>query len=1375
MNAQRGTALGFTPATAAAGQPTGGAAGQVLSKIDGTNYNSQWIDNFATDVRVAVKNSTGATLSKGTVVYISGANGDNILVSKALANAESTSSKTFGIVFADIANDTIGNVVCEGALSGIDTSAATAGDPVWLSPTTAGGMVFGLANKPVAPNNTVYLGVVSRVQANNGVIQVKIQNGYELDELHDILITSKATNDFLVLASDGLWKNRALASGDVTTALGFTPFSSAGGSMSGNLQVNGTVSATQFNGSAAGLTGIKTVNGSSILGSGNLTIDALPSQTGNSGKFLTTNGTAASWSSLGITSGTPTASGLLYGKTDTGVYSAPQEIDYGTGTAKISIGASTSTISGDSYDSGSVAVSIYNAIGDGTLQIGQNLKIVVEVPNPGNDESGSGVYNLIDLGAITAMSRSLEYGTHYYSISVTNPNGFDGTGATWRPVYHIYGFYVKTFVIGGTVAENVFLGLNAGAGVTTGGENVVLGVNAGGNIAKGRNNVVIGNAATASAYDVNNEVTLGNSLHTKTRLFGALALGGSSVGTAGQVLTSQGPGVDPIWAAGGSSLPTQTGNSGKFLTTDGTNASWATVDLSSYLTTSAAASTYLPLVGGTLTGKLTLPASTSTAAGLNIGNGAAPTTPVAGDVWGTSSTLMYRGPTSTYTVAFLSTNQTWTGAQTFSTAATVSGTLTGSSTISLTGSTTSTTSLGTSATSGTLNLGGTSQTGLIRLGQSTVSQTISLHGGVTSTGNTKTLNLGTGGDSGSTTNIAIGSATAGATTNVTASGNWTFGSTITGSISGNAANVTGTVAIANGGTGAADAATARTNLGLAIGTNVQAWDADLDAIAALAGTSGFLKKTAANTWALDTNTYLTGNQSITVSGDASGSGTTSIALTLANSGVTAGTYTKITVDAKGRATSGTSLASSDVTTALGYTPYNSTNPNGYITSSGSISGNAATATALQTARTINGTGFNGSANIDTTEWFHSDRDFPNGTLITTNINYAVSSGDPFVLEIRGNSYGNAVPLDLLYQGYIYSDTIINHGGVSNGFSISGLVAINNGGNLCFWFPNQGYWNGYNVKVYAAYATRATNRVTSITGVAKPTTAKEVALSANIRQSLHSSNFTNYSPSLTGSGASGTWGINISGISTATSGVTAGSYTNATVTVDAYGRVTSASSGSSGGGSYVGGNAQLFTSSGTFTVPAGITKLKITAFGGGGGGSSNNGGLGGAGVALVTVTAGASYTVTIGSGGNGAAYTNAGATAGGTTSFGSLVTATGGGAGNATSGTFSTTGTLIGSMKGNTTNLYLHGGSTATATGSIGGGGGGMSGGGSSGAALNSTYVGTSIMGSAGVYSNPSGGAGGGSNGGAGGTGYFDGYTSYSGRGGGGGGGMLIEW
>jgi hypothetical protein len=84
-------------------------------------------------------------------------------------------------------------------------------------------------------------------------------------------------------------------------------------------------------------------------------------------------------------------------------------------------------------------------------------------------------------------------------------------------------------------------------------------------------------------------------------------------------------------------------------------------------------------------------------------------------------------------------------------------------------------------------------------------------------------------------------------------------------------------------------------------------DADLTGIAALAGTSGFLKKTATNIWSLDTNSYLTSNQSISLSGDASGSGTTSIAVTLASSGVTAGTYNNVTVNTKGLVTSASNI------------------------------------------------------------------------------------------------------------------------------------------------------------------------------------------------------------------------------------------------------------------------------------------------------------------------------------------------------------------------------------------------------------------------------------------------------------------------------------
>ena len=195
----------------------------------------------------------------------------------------------------------------------------------------------------------------------------------------------------------------------------------------------------------------------------------------------------------------------------------------------------------------------------------------------------------------------------------------------------------------------------------------------------------------------------------------------------------------------------------------------------------------------------------------------------------------------------------------------------------------------------------------------------------------------------------------------------------------------------------------------------------------------------------------------------------------------------------------------------------------------SITGNAATATALQTARAINGTNFNGTAAIETSEWIHSGRDFPNGTLIQTTIDYSQTQGDPWVLEIKGNSYGNLIPIDIQYQGYIYNDTVINHGGYSNGSGLTGLVLFNYNGKLCFWFPYQVYWQGFNVRAYSALAGRAANRVTSITNEAKPAgVTKEVALSVNIRQSLHSSNYNSYSPSLTGSGASGSWAINVTG-------------------------------------------------------------------------------------------------------------------------------------------------------------------------------------------------------------------------------------------------------
>jgi hypothetical protein len=178
-----------------------------------------------------VKNTTGSTLTKGTVVYINGASGNKPTIAKAIATGDSTSAQTFGMLQADLANNANGYAVCVGDIIGLDTSAITEGTQLYLSSTTAGAYT---TTKQVAPAHLVYIGVVTRSHPTQGQIEVKIQNGYELDEIHDVLITSKSNNQFLVYESaSDLWKNKSLA-----TVLG--------GTSSQFVKGNGTLDSTSY-------------------------------------------------------------------------------------------------------------------------------------------------------------------------------------------------------------------------------------------------------------------------------------------------------------------------------------------------------------------------------------------------------------------------------------------------------------------------------------------------------------------------------------------------------------------------------------------------------------------------------------------------------------------------------------------------------------------------------------------------------------------------------------------------------------------------------------------------------------------------------------------------------------------------------------------------------------------------------------------------------------------------------------------------------------------------------------------------------------------------------------------------------------------------
>ena len=160
-------------------------------------------------IYVVVRNNTGAPLTKGTVVYTNGATGGKVTVAAAQANSDATSARTLGIVAGLITANDEGLVQIEGLLQGVDTQSLTDGSQLYLSGTVAGAYT---TTKPVAPTHMVYVGVVAKAASANGggAIMVKVQNGYELDEIHDVLIVSKANGDLLQYeSSTGLWKNKA--------------------------------------------------------------------------------------------------------------------------------------------------------------------------------------------------------------------------------------------------------------------------------------------------------------------------------------------------------------------------------------------------------------------------------------------------------------------------------------------------------------------------------------------------------------------------------------------------------------------------------------------------------------------------------------------------------------------------------------------------------------------------------------------------------------------------------------------------------------------------------------------------------------------------------------------------------------------------------------------------------------------------------------------------------------------------------------------------------------------------------------------------------------------------------------------------------------
>lgn len=154
---------------------------------------------------VRVLNTTGSSLTDGQVVRVTGVSGQRLTVALAQADSDANSANTLAIVTEPISNNQQGFATTFGLIRNINTSSFAEGAILYLSPTVAGGIT---TTVPVAPQHAVVLGWCVRSHATVGQIYVSIQNGYELNELHDVKITSLANGQLVKWNSSlGVWEN----------------------------------------------------------------------------------------------------------------------------------------------------------------------------------------------------------------------------------------------------------------------------------------------------------------------------------------------------------------------------------------------------------------------------------------------------------------------------------------------------------------------------------------------------------------------------------------------------------------------------------------------------------------------------------------------------------------------------------------------------------------------------------------------------------------------------------------------------------------------------------------------------------------------------------------------------------------------------------------------------------------------------------------------------------------------------------------------------------------------------------------------------------------------------------------------------------------
>ena len=281
------------------------------------NDNSQMTVNIGQEEIVRVRNQTGATIPNGTVVYINGATGNTPTIAKALATSFSTAD-IIGVTTTDITNNGFGYATINGLVNGLDTSAFTEGDAVFLSATTLGAFTV---TEPTRPNYSIQVGVILRANPSVGTLLVSVQ--IVSTETQHIIGTvavdqggtgqTSYTNGQLLI---GNTTGNTLTKSTLTAGTGVSVTNGTGSITLANTGVTSAVAGTGI--SVSGATGAVTVTNTAPDQTVSLTAGTGISTSGTYPNFTITNTAPSSGGTVtsitagtGLSGGTITSSGTI--------------------------------------------------------------------------------------------------------------------------------------------------------------------------------------------------------------------------------------------------------------------------------------------------------------------------------------------------------------------------------------------------------------------------------------------------------------------------------------------------------------------------------------------------------------------------------------------------------------------------------------------------------------------------------------------------------------------------------------------------------------------------------------------------------------------------------------------------------------------------------------------------------------------------------------------------------------------------------------------------------------------------------------------------------------------------------------------------------